>query len=88
MREPQRIVINTEPLIALVAALGDLQVLQALYQEVLVPFEVCQEILAGGKDGFAVAEFTQATWLVKRTAPLEIQPLLANLLDAGEAAVI
>ncbi|MEH1897413.1 MAG: hypothetical protein V7K72_13970 [Nostoc sp.] len=41
------IVINTAPLISIVAALGDLDVLQ-LYTQVLVPFEVCQELLAGG----------------------------------------
>jgi len=57
MPETQRIVINTAPLIALVAALGDLMVLQSLYSQVLVPFEVCQEILVGGSRRFAVAEF-------------------------------
>ena len=55
MPETQRIVINTAPLIALVAALGDLTVLPSLYTQVFVPFEVCQEILAGGSSGFAVA---------------------------------
>lgn len=40
MLKTTQIVINTSPLIALVAALGDLQVLN-LYTEVLVPFEVC-----------------------------------------------
>ncbi|MFP5269407.1 hypothetical protein [Coleofasciculus sp.] len=57
MPETERIVINAAPLIALVAALGDLTVLQSLYTQVLVPLEVCQEILAGGSSGFAVAEF-------------------------------
>ncbi len=39
MPEPPRLVINTGPLIALVAALDDLAVLEALYQEVFVPFD-------------------------------------------------
>ena len=42
----QRLVINTGPIIAIVAAMGDLDVLQ-LYREVCVPFEVCREILEG-----------------------------------------
>ncbi len=74
MPETQRIVINTAPLIALVAALGDLTVLPSLYTQVFVPFEVCQEILAGGSSGFAVAEFETATWLQKQQTPLNISP--------------
>lgn len=88
MPETESIVINTAPLITLVAALGDLKVLQSLYTQVLVPFEVCQEIRAGGSSGFAVAEFEAATWLQKRLSPLNISPLLLNSLDRGEAAVI
>ena len=88
MPETERIVINTAPLIALVAALGDLTVLQSLYTQVLVPFEVCQEILTGGSRGFALAEFEAATWLQKQQTPLNISPLLLNSLDRGEAAVI
>jgi predicted nucleic acid-binding protein len=81
-------VINTSPLISLIAALGDLTVLKSLYQQVLVPWEVCQEIQTGGARGFAVAEFEQATFLKKYPTPLEIPPFLRNSLDRGEAAVI
>ncbi|MEH2264854.1 DUF3368 domain-containing protein [Nostoc sp.] len=81
------IVINTAPIISLVAALGDLDVLQ-LYTQVLVPFEVCQELLVGGASGFAVAEFEAATWLQKWPTPLNLSPLLLNSLDLGEASVI
>ncbi len=88
MPEAESIVINTAPLITLVAALGDLNVLRSLYTQVLVPFEVCQEILAGGSSEFAVAEFEAATWLQKWQTPLNISPLLLNSLDRGEAAVI
>lgn len=55
MPETKRIVINTGPLISLVAAMGDLAFLSSLYEQVLVPFEVCREIQAGGKNGFAIA---------------------------------
>ncbi|MFE1743824.1 DUF3368 domain-containing protein [Coleofasciculus sp. H7-2] len=88
MPETERIVINTAPLIALVAAVGDLNILRSLYDQVLVPFEVCQEILAGGTTGFAVAEFEAASWLQKWSIPLAISPILINSLDRGEAAVI
>lgn len=47
MPNTKTIVINTGPTIALVAAVGDLSLLELLYDRVLVPFEVCQEILAG-----------------------------------------
>jgi predicted nucleic acid-binding protein len=88
MPNPERIVINTSPLIALVAAWGNLTILQSLYQEVLVPFEVCQELLSGGANNFAVTEFAAATWLQKQPAPINISPLLLNSLDLGEASVI
>ncbi|WP_216594171.1 hypothetical protein [Synechococcus sp. PCC 6312] len=48
MLKVQQLVINTSPIIALVAAWGDLCPLESLYDSVLVPFEVCQEILQGG----------------------------------------
>jgi len=87
MPETQEIVINTSPIIAMVAALGDLRVLQ-IYQRVWVPLEVCQEISAGGAAQFALAEFEAAHWLQKCTQPLTIAALLQNTLDTGEAAVI
>ncbi|MGB3491410.1 MAG: DUF3368 domain-containing protein [Elainellaceae cyanobacterium] len=88
MPEASAIVINTSPLIALVAAWGDLTLLESLYQEVWVPFEVCQEILRGGTNRFAIAEFEQASWLQKQTTPLTVSPFLLNSLDLGEASVI
>ncbi len=57
MHDQKAIVINTGPIIALVAALGDLSILKRLYKDVLVPFEVCSEILHGGSSSFAVNEF-------------------------------
>ena len=88
MPECQSIVINTSPILALSAALGDLKVLQTLYKEVFVPFEVCQEIDAGGLCGFSVAEFKAAHFLHKSDGPLIISPFLKNSLDIGEASVI
>ncbi|MEH2054636.1 MAG: DUF3368 domain-containing protein [Nostoc sp.] len=89
MLETNIIVINTAPLISIIAAIGDLRILQSLYTQVLVPFEVCQEILAGGASGFAVSEFEDADWLQKSQVPLtNISPFLLNSLDLGEASVI
>lgn len=84
----KEIVVNTGPLIALVAATGDLEILRGLYSRIIVPFEVGGEILAGGQDGFAVPEFQAATFLVKQSSPTSIGTFLHNSLDTGEAAVI
>lgn len=88
MLNRSRLVINTSPLIALIAALGDLSILRDLYAEVLVPYEVCQEMLAGGPTNFGIPAFQAAVWLNKQTTPVMITPLLANSLDRGEASVI
>ncbi len=88
MPEPKEIVINTSPVIAIVAALGDLEILRSLYKHVFVTNEVSQEILAGGREGFAVEVFEKAAWLKKLPTPLEISPYLKNSLDRGEASVI
>lgn len=63
MPETETLVVNTGPIIALVAALGDLQVLK-MYPQALVPFEVHQELAAGGAADFALPEFNAADWLV------------------------
>jgi predicted nucleic acid-binding protein len=88
MHDQKSIVINTGPIIALVAALGDLTILKRLYKEVLVPLEVCSEILQGGSSSFSVNEFKDATWLHKQPAPQVISPFLNQTLDIGEASVV
>lgn len=88
MPDIKRIVINTGPILALVAALGDLKVLRSLYSEVIVPFEVCQEIMTGGSHSFAVAQFNEADWLKKWPNTLEVSHYIRNSLDLGEASVI
>ena len=88
MPDRKAIVINTGPLIALVAATGNLEILHGLYSRIIVPFEVCGEILAGGKSGFAVPEFQAAAFLEKQSSPATIGTFLRNSLDTGEASVI
>ncbi|WP_289018882.1 DUF3368 domain-containing protein [Desulfobacter postgatei] len=88
MPEVETIVINTGPLLALTAAYGDLSFLEKIYKRVLVPFEVCQEIKAGGTSAFGLKEFVQSSFIEKQAVPLEITQFLKNSLDLGEASVI
>jgi predicted nucleic acid-binding protein len=82
------VVTNTTPLIALTAATGNLDVLRCLYSRVVVPYEVAEEIRAGGREAFGVAVFDQASWLEISPEPLVLLPYLQNTLDRGEASVI
>ena len=56
MPKGKEIVINAEPIIALVAALSDLSILHSLYRRVLIPYEACQEIQAGRPNRFGATE--------------------------------
>lgn len=88
MPEKKNIVMNTGPLLALIAGMEDLSFLQPLYNRILIPFEVCQEIEKGGSTGFGISEFHKARFLDKKTDPVAITSYLNNTLDLGEAAVI
>lgn len=88
MPETKELVINTGPLLALIAGVGDLSLLELLYKRVLVSFEVCQEIEAGGSSDFGVSEFRRSSFIEKRSNPLTITPFLRNALDLGEASII
>ena len=88
MHRTEEIVINTGPLLALIAGIGNLSLLERLYKRVFVPFEVCREIEAGGASGFGVSEFKRADFIIKRPEPLKIPSFLRNALDLGEASVI
>jgi len=57
------LVINTGPVLALTAA-GHFGVLRELFARITVPYEVVQEIEAGGSTPFAREEFRAASWLV------------------------
>lgn len=88
MPETRTIVINTGPLIALVAALGTLEVLKVLYARIVVPFEVTREMEGEGTARFGAAQFGEASWLEKRELPTQIPTALGKTLDKGEASVI
>ena len=82
------LVINTSPLIALIAATGDLSLLDTMFKKVIVPLEVVGEIEQGGKYGFGIEVFKTADWLDKRTQFVQTTTLLKQLLDLGESSVI
>lgn len=82
------IVINTGPIIALIAATGDLSLLSKLYSRVIVPREVCNEVLANGGTMFGATQFASADGIERRTEPVELGSLLSQLLDRGEASVV
>lgn len=84
----RQIVINTGPVIALVAGLGSLDLLQNLFNRIIVPREVCEEVETGGSENFAREEFQSADFLEKVENQIEIPPYLSNALDKGESAVI
>jgi predicted nucleic acid-binding protein len=81
------IVTNTTPLIALAVATDDLDVLRVLYQRVIVPAAVAEEVLALGFDAPGARAFLDADWLLRRP-PVTVSAFLRNSLDRGEAAVI
>jgi predicted nucleic acid-binding protein len=84
----KKIVINTGPILALVAGFGSLEILKKLYDEIHVTKEVASEIMFNGLDRFAAKEFDEADFLIKIEKALVIAPLLRNMLDIGEASVI
>jgi len=81
MPETQEIVINTGPMIAIVAALGSLDVLK-IYKRVCVPLEreACGEITTGESSRFAALEFEAAHWLEKWKQSLSLSAMLLLLL--------
>ena len=81
-----RIVCNSGPLIAL-GILGKLELLQSIFNEVLVPDGVQKEIAQGGVKLAGLENFQRAQW-IRIVSPTQNDVLLSALLDAGEAAVI
>lgn len=77
------IVVNTGPLIAL-DGIGHLGLLLRLFDRVLVPTTVSQEMAA--QAGTPAPELPAGIQTVEPTAALD--PLLIEMLDPGEAAVI
>jgi predicted nucleic acid-binding protein len=81
------IVCNSGPLIAL-AMVGRLDLLQHLYQRVLIPHAVLQEVTGAGSGRVGASEIAAAAWLERIPSGPPPEPLLAQELGPGEAEVI
>lgn len=81
---PERIVVNTGPLISLAAG-GVLSLLRDLPHQFLVPGEVRDEIVSGQRRGRQGVDLSGVT-IVESDGPMDA--LTLSLLDRGEAAVV
>ena len=83
------IVINTGPLIALVAATDSLEWLPKLYGRIVVPTEVSKEIEAGGSRNPEYTALQAVSAFFHSIQPERPVPqVLVRELDLGEASVI
>jgi len=82
------LVSNTGPMIAL-GGIGELEILKKLFNEVMIPRAVYNELTTGyfniesGRESFKAPE-----WISIVDLSQEPDPLLVRMLDPGEAAVI
>lgn len=82
-------VINTSPAIHLHAVLpGGLGSLLGLIGEIIVPWEVGQELAAGHAKDATWQEIRSLSGILHRSKAVAIHPLLSTQIDLGEAAVI
>lgn len=81
------IVCNTGPLIAL-AVVHRLDLLHALFEEVLIPEKVRDELLAGTRGRDEIEDALSTGWLRPTPVMPPPEPVLDDVLDVGEAAVI
>lgn len=87
MSKTPDLVVNTGPILALIAGTGGLGLLRQLYGRVIIPHEVATEIEVNPAR-FGAKEFADASWLEKRATPASVTALLERALDRGEASVI
>ena len=82
------VVSNSSPLVAL-AAVNQARLLQKLYERVLVPEAVWQEVIEQGANKPGTAELSQANWLERRAVTDKTLVMaLQDSLDLGESEAI
>ncbi len=81
------LVSNTGPIIAL-ALIDRLDVIRSCSEEILVSDAVHKELLEGGSSNRGLSSYQRASWIKVRRLSFPPDPLLATVLDAGEASVI
>jgi predicted nucleic acid-binding protein len=84
----RKIVLNTSPTLALIAAVGRLDFLRELYEKALLPREVLRELNVGEREGGEVEALIRKAGLVVWECDAQPADILLNSLDLGEAAVI
>ena len=82
-----RLVSNTGPIIAL-SSIDQLKILKRIFEEVIVPETVHNEIGQCDKDFAGLGFCREATWIKVQSLASPIEPLLGTLFDKGEASVI
>jgi len=82
-----RLVSNTGPIIAL-SSIDRLEILERVFEEVVLPETVHQGIMVGGKNFTGLGCYRKARWIKIQSLARPIEPLLGSLLDKGEASVI
>ncbi len=83
-----KVIVNATPPIAL-TILGQLELLRAMFDDVLVPPAVYEEVIAQGTERIGATAVANADWLqvVSPTVTPTIEPLLLGL-DEGEMQVL
>lgn len=82
-------VINTGPIIALVAGLSSLGILTSLYDRLVVPLAVWKELEAGGSDSREIKALRALSgWVETPVLNVQVTDQRARSLDSGEAAVL
>ena len=81
------LVSNTGPLIAL-ALIDRLDILQIIFQKVIIPEAVHKEMLEGGDSSHGLHSYQNASQINVQSLSTSTDPLLQNILDIGEASVI
>jgi uncharacterized protein len=82
-----RLISNTGPIIAL-CSIDRLEILRGIFEEVVLPETVHDEIMQGGKNFIGLGCYRKAMWIKVQSLESPIDPLLCTLLDKGEASVI
>jgi predicted nucleic acid-binding protein len=83
----RKIISNTGPLIAL-AIVNKLDILRLLFESVVVPQAVHEEILQGGQLNKGLVLYQNSQWIQVRQLSESPDILLNSVLDKGEASVI
>ena len=82
-----KVIVNATPLIAL-SGINQLELLNQLFNEVIIPHVVYEEVVIKGANKTGAINLQNADWIkIERISPKTINPLLLGL-DQGELEVI